>query len=207
MTKERHKAATAKGFWEGVGSAEKCQQIYDKAKKIERSLGTICETLNRSVRYWEGVNKSFKNASSPPPGQQAKDPPDGLTTGPADILAQHQADQIQTELHAVSQVAQQYTSSKKILTEGNDLVHRATDLSVNCKTVVQTHTFVHLQPPSRNGNQDRKTAGETITPLTDGLKTVMKGYTKLSNKFTKEDAKYAVVFPFNVDELMNLLRS
>jgi hypothetical protein len=68
-----------------VGSAEKCQQIYDKAEKIERSLGTICETLNRSVRYWEpeGVNKSFKNASSPLPGQQAKDPPDGMTTGPA----------------------------------------------------------------------------------------------------------------------------
>ncbi|KAJ7901447.1 hypothetical protein B0H13DRAFT_2336112 [Mycena leptocephala] len=82
VIQERHKAATAKGFREGVGSAEKCQQIYDKAEKIERSLGTICETLNRSVRYWEpeGVNKSFKNASSPLPGQQAKDPPDAVVS-------------------------------------------------------------------------------------------------------------------------------
>ncbi|KAJ7851446.1 hypothetical protein B0H13DRAFT_2674175 [Mycena leptocephala] len=164
VIQERHKAATAKGFrkmWSGNNLRN--TQLFRKI------LG--------------GVNKSFKNASPPPPGHQAKDLPDGMTTGPADILAQHQADQIQTEIHAVFQAAQQYTSSKKILTEGNDLVHRATDLSANCKTVVQTHTYVHLQP--RNRNQDQKSAGETIKPLTNGLKTLMKGYTKLSNKFTQ----------------------
>jgi hypothetical protein len=74
--------------------------------------------------------------------------------------------------------------------------------------------------------QDQKTAGETMTPLTGGLKTVMKGYTKLSNKFPqyakhidllfwfaastpveKTQREYTVFFPFNVDELMNLFRS
>jgi hypothetical protein len=39
----------------------------------------------------------------------------------------------------------------------------------------RSNAWLRLQ--LRSGNQDRKTAGETITPLTDSLKTVMKGYT------------------------------
>jgi hypothetical protein len=70
------------GFKEGVGSAEESSQIQDELDKIDEGLSKIGETLRESKNFWEGVDRKLTSVSLSSASQQAKDPPDGITTGP-----------------------------------------------------------------------------------------------------------------------------
>jgi hypothetical protein len=70
------------GFEEGVGSAEESSQIQDELDKIDKGLAKIGETLRESKDFWQGVDRKLASVSLAFAGQQAKDPPDGVTTGP-----------------------------------------------------------------------------------------------------------------------------
>jgi hypothetical protein len=76
---DRQFQARKAGFEEGMASAEESQQIYDELEKIDQGIAKIGEILKESKEFWEGVDGKLSPTSA---GQQTKDPPDGIATGP-----------------------------------------------------------------------------------------------------------------------------
>ncbi|KAJ7899614.1 hypothetical protein B0H14DRAFT_3423927 [Mycena olivaceomarginata] len=187
-------AARGEGFKEGVSSAEESQQIYGELEKIDESLLKIGETLKGSQEYWEKLDQTLKSPPSAPPGQQAEVPPGGITTGHAELCVQHQAEKIRTGLYTVCQATLQYANSKKVLKTGKELVKHATDLREDCTTLVLTHSSVEVELWGQGCAPKR--SREALSPLRKGLKSAVKGYEKLSLRFTKYAEMIYLLFWF-----------
>ncbi|KAJ7869641.1 hypothetical protein B0H13DRAFT_1051543 [Mycena leptocephala] len=176
-------AARKAGFEEGVGSAEESSQIQDELDKIDKGLAKIGETLRESKDFWQGVDRKLASVSLAFANQQAKDPPDGITTGPEELRIERHAGEIHAGLQTVHQAAKQYSNSKKIRKAGDKILKDAADLTKKCTGVVQAQTSVEIQlfGPTCNRKSDRM----ALSPLTKGLGNLVGGYQKLSLRFTK----------------------
>ncbi|KAJ7892205.1 hypothetical protein B0H13DRAFT_2038648, partial [Mycena leptocephala] len=177
---ENAKAARKAGFEEGMALAKESQQIYDELEKIDRGLAKIGDTLKESKEFWEGVDWKLSPTSA---GQQTKDPPDGITTGPEELRIKRRAENIHAGLELVHQAAQHRSKSKKIRKAGDKIVGDAANLTKNCTDVVQTQTSaeIHLHNPVC----DRKSGRKALSPLKKGLGQLVTGYEKLSLRFMK----------------------
>ncbi|KAJ7869652.1 hypothetical protein B0H13DRAFT_2670024 [Mycena leptocephala] len=179
-------AARKAGFKEGVGSAEESSQIQDELDKIDKGLAKIGETLRESKDFWQGVDRKLASVSLAFASQQAKDPPDGITTGPEaspELRIERHAGKIHAGLQTVHQAAKQRSNSKKIRKAGDRILKDAADLTKKCTGVVhaQTSVEIHLFGPTCN----QKSGRTVLSPLTKGLGNLVSGYQKLSLRFTK----------------------
>ncbi|KAJ7134363.1 hypothetical protein C8R44DRAFT_770316 [Mycena epipterygia] len=194
LMQESTKSAEKDGFREGVSSDVESQQIYDELGKIDKLIKQIGETLKHTKDFWKDVDQSLRSASSVRANQQAKDPPDGITSGPGELGLERRAEKIQTGLNTVCQAAQQYCSSKKMLKTGNDLVEDAACLTTKCTAIVRVQTSVVSQLHTQSF--DLKSTRKSIPPLTKALRSAVKGYQKLSLQFEKYAQKIYLLFWF-----------
>ncbi|KAJ6572989.1 hypothetical protein B0H10DRAFT_2105980 [Mycena sp. CBHHK59/15] len=194
LMQENVRAARDAGFREGVSSTGESQWVYDELQKIDECFAEIREHLKESKKFWEKVDHNLKSAPSTPTSQQAQDVPDGITTGPVELRIEHRAQRIHTGLQNISQAAQQYCGSRKMLKTGNNLVKDASDLTKDCSTISSTQRSAEIQLQSQTCGP--KSGRKALAPLRKGLGSIVKRNEKLLLAFTKYKRLMYLLFWF-----------
>ncbi|KAF8189123.1 hypothetical protein K438DRAFT_1971775 [Mycena galopus ATCC 62051] len=189
IIEENLKAARQSGFREGVCSEEEAQHVYDELGKVDNHLEKISEQLVTAKEFWENVDQRLKSPPSTPVQEQAKDPPNRITTGPLEFRIESQARKIHTGLQNIHQAAEQYSGSRSMRKAGDYLVRKASKLTTRCATISNTHRL-------QSQFCESKAARKVVAAVTRDFTCIARGYKKVSQKWTKYVRSVLLLFWF-----------
>ncbi|KAJ7731631.1 hypothetical protein B0H16DRAFT_1583246 [Mycena metata] len=194
LMQEKSKAALTAGYPAAVISPEESRPVLEEVNTIDIQLAQIGETLQRSQEYWERVDQSLKPTIFRSRRTVPKDPPDGITTGPAELRIKRQADGVHRSLKAVHRAGQRHRKSKQTQRMGGQLVKHAANFTTNCAGIVHAQSLLEneLQGP----NPNNKNIKRALSPLKQRLSAVVTRHTKLSVGFEKYAQDICLFFWF-----------